>query len=95
MAKFVCDFEQVKNMGEKMCTMASDLQDSISNGSSKIEGSLASWNGEAKSDFSSKLASQIKTAMQTATKAELTGEFIKKAAQSIEKLDDELATLSI
>lgn len=95
MAKFVCDFEQVKSMGEKMCTMASDLQASISEGSSKIDGSLASWNGEAKSDFSSKLSSQIKIAMQTAKKAEATGEFIKKAAQSIEELDEELASLSI
>ena len=95
MAKFVCDFAQVKSTGEKLCSAASDLQSSISDYSSKIDGTLSSWNGEAKYSFSGKCSEQVKAAMQTAQKMEATGEFIKKAAQSIEELDQELASLSI
>ena len=95
MAKFVCDFAQVKSTGEKLCSAASDLQSSISDYSSKIDGTLSSWNGEAKSSFCGKCSEQVKAAMQTAQKMEATGEFIKKAAQSIEELDQELASLSI
>ncbi len=95
MTKYVCDFGQVKSAGEKMCTMASDLQSSVSNYSSKIEGDLSSWDGVAKSSFSSQCTEQVQVAMQTAQQAEALGEFMKNAAQSIQDLDEQLAGLSI
>lgn len=95
MAKYVCDFGQVKSAGEKLCSAASDLQSSISNYGSRIESDLSSWNGSAKSSFSSTCAEQVESAMQTAQQMENLGEFIKNAAQSIQDLEEQLAGLSI
>lgn len=95
MAKYVCDFGQVKSAGEKLCTASSDLQSAISNYSSRIESDLHSWDGTAKSNFSTTNKDQVQSAMRTAQQMEALGEFIKNAAQSIEDLDEELAGLSI
>lgn len=95
MSKYVCDFEQVLSIGENMCKMAYDLKAFTTDYSSKIEGSLSSWAGEAKANFSEKCAEQVQFTMHIAKEAELFGEYIKMAAQKIEELDEELANLNI
>lgn len=95
MAKYVCDFEQVYAAGEKLCSMAMDLESSVSNYGSKISGDLSSWTGEAKGNFTTQCEGQVQLATAGAQKANELGEFIKEASKSIQALDDELASLSI
>jgi len=95
MAKYVCDVEQVTAAGEKLVTMASDLRSAVSNYAGTVTNDLSSWDGSAKSSFSKQCEAQVKLAQCNADEAQKIGEFIKSAAQSIQKLEDELAALNI
>ena len=95
MAKYVCDFEQVKAQGEKLCKIAGDLSSAISTYSSASSSSLSSWQGNAATQFNQSNSSQIKTYTDNAQYINSFGKFVKEAAESIEKLDNELAGLSI
>lgn len=95
MAKFVCDFEQVRSVGEKLTSMANDLQSGISNYSSKINGDLSAWTGTAKNVFMQQCDAQVSQASSNAQSVANLGEFIINAAQSISDLETKLSNLSI
>ncbi len=95
MAKFVCDVEQVISAGDKLVSMASDLQSAVSNYSGTVTSDLASWDGSAKTSFTKQCDAQVALAQANAEEAQKIGEFIKSAAQAIQSLDDELAALNI
>ena len=95
MAKYVCDYDQVIAAGEKLCTMATELETSVTNYSSKISSDLSGWTGDAKSTFTTTYDEQVTKAKTNAQEAKAVGEFIKKAAQSIQQLDEQLASYSI
>lgn len=95
MAKFVCDFEQVTAIGEKLCDSASDVISSVSNYDSRIDGDLSPWSGSAKGSFESTNSSQIENARSDAEYINALGEFVKQASSSIQKVEEELANLTI
>ena len=95
MAKYVCDFAQVTAAGEKVCQAATELTTAISNYSSRIDGDLASWNGNAKGTFTTTNAEQVKLANTNAAYMNALGEFIKQSAKSIQQLEEQLSSLSI
>lgn len=95
MAKFVCDVEQVTAAGDKLVSMASDLQSAVSNYSGTVTSDLASWDGSAKTSFTKQCEGQVALAKANAEEAQKIGEFIKASAQAIQSLDDELAALNI
>lgn len=95
MAKFVCDYEQVIAAGEKLSTMAAELETSVTNYSSKITSDLSGWTGDAKTQFTTTCNTEVEKAKANAQEAKAVGEFIKKAAQSIQELDEQLAGISI
>ena len=95
MAKYVCDFDQVASIGEKVSQAASDIKSAVSSYSSNINNDLSSWSGVAKSSFDSTNSSQVSTATSDSAYINALGEFIKTAAKEIKKLEDELAGLSI
>lgn len=95
MAKYVCDFEQVIAAGEKLVTMATELESSVTNYSSKIDSDLSGWTGDAKSQFTTTCTAEVEKAKANAQEAKAVGEFIKKAAQSIQELDEQYAAISI
>ena len=95
MAKFVCDYEQVTSIGEKMCQAATDVSTSVSSYSSSIESDLSTWTGVAKESYQATNSDQAQLAMKDADYINSLGEFIKDASSQIQKLDDELAGLSI
>jgi len=95
MAKYVCDFEQVTAIGEKLCSTASETEVSISDYSSKISNDLISWNGEAKENFIAQCDWQVNYSKEIVKKSLELGEFIKSSAKSIEDLEAQLASLSI
>ncbi|MBP5678857.1 MAG: hypothetical protein J6X28_03415 [Bacilli bacterium] len=95
MAKYVCDFEQVYSIGEKVVETATTLESSVATYASKIESDLSTWSGIAKDSFSKTNSEQVSVAKEDVTYVKELGEFIKAASQSIQKLEEELATLSI
>ena len=95
MAKFVCDVEQVVAAGEKLISMASELKSAVSNYAGTVTSDLSSWDGSSKGSFTRQCEGQVKFAESNADEAQNIGEFIKSSAQSIQSLDDELATLNI
>jgi len=94
-AKYVCDFAQVRANGEKLCQIASQLSSAINTYSSNIESSLSSWSGDASVAFQGSNSAQVKASLANAQYINSLGEFVKSAADSIESLEGELSGLSI
>ena len=95
MAKYICEFGSVISAGQKIIEAAGDLTNAANTYSSRIESDLAGWNGEAKGNFTSTCTSQVQATLAKAQEISAFGEFVVKAAQSIQQLDDQLASLSI
>ena len=95
MAKFVCDFEQVTSIGEKLCQSSKELESSISTYSSSMESGLSSWSGSAKEAFQNTNNELIQVASSDFSNINDLGEFIKKASSSIQSLEEELSNLQI
>ena len=95
MAKYVCDFDQVYALGEKVCETVSTLENSVNSYSSKITSDLSTWTGPAKDSFIITNNEQVSLAKNDLTYVKELGEFIKSASRSIQQLEEELAGLSI
>jgi len=95
MAKYVCDTQEVYNIGESLCTISNDIHSSVTTYSSKVDTDLASWEGNAKSAFVKTNDSHIQNVEKKLKYINEFGEFIKKAAKEIESLESELAGLKI
>ena len=95
MAKYVCDYATVISAGQNLIQAANDLTSAANTYSSKITSDLSSWSGEAKAAFVTTCTSQVEDTLKKAQEISEFGEFVVKAAQSIQQLDDSLASLSI
>lgn len=92
MPKLVCDFEAVKTIGDNLIKTAGEMTDSLKTYSGNIDNDLSGWNSPAKNSFTSANTTQVTTANANAELATKLGEFIKLGAESIQKLDEELAS---
>ena len=92
MPKLVCDFDTVKSVGKNLSTTAGEMKESLTGYESNIEGDLKDWNSPAKNSFITVNKTQIATSQADAEIANKLGEFILKAAESIEALDEGLAS---
>lgn len=95
MAKYVCDFDQVISIGQKVCEAVSEIENSVNTYSSRIESDLSTWNGNAKNSFVKTNSEQVKVATTDLAYVKELGEFIQSSAQSIQQLEEQLGTLSI
>jgi uncharacterized protein YukE len=95
MAKYVCDFDQVYSIGEKVVSTVTELESSLNTYSSSIDSNLTGWTGDAKSSFSTTNAEQVKTSTADLSFAKELGEFIKSSSKQIQQLEEQLATLTI
>lgn len=95
MSKYVCDYEQVKNAGRKLCEEAATLKSTVSKYFSGINSDMAKWTGVAKDSFNSSNDSQIELMNNEVEYLNSLGIFIKDAAQKIESLDNDLSKLEI
>ena len=95
MAQYVCDVEQVIAIGEQVCQAVTALEASVTAYSSNIDGDLSGWTGTAKSSFKSTNDEQVKQTTTDLSQINELGEFIKSSAQSIQALEEQLATLTI
>ncbi len=95
MAKYVCDFDTVKKVGQDIIQAANNMNTSAGNYSSKINTDLAGWNGSAKTSFITQCNNEVTTHSNQAKELIEFGEFIVKTAQSIEDLDNSLSSITI
>ena len=95
MARYVCDFDTVIQIGKDVCAAAEEMSSAVSTYNSQIEESLSSWSGMAKNAFTSTNTDQVKNANDDLTHVRELGEFIQTSAQAIESLEEQLAALSI
>lgn len=95
MAKYVCDYGKVVAVGNKLIDASNTLTDAVNTYSSSIEGSLSSWKGAAKNNFSSQSSAQVDKLLAKAEYISSLGKFIIDAANKIKSLDEELASIDI
>ena len=95
MPKYVCDFDQVYQIGEQVCEAVDELEVSISTYSSHIESDLSTWSGNAKDAFIKTKGEQVETAQKDYTYIRELGEFIKSSSKNIQDLETQLSNLSI
>ncbi len=95
MAKYVCDFDQVYQIGEKVCESVEQLESSIGTYTNNIDSDLTGWDGMAKDAFIKTKNEQVTAAKADFTYVKELGEFIKNSSKSIQELEEQLAGLSI
>ena len=95
MAKYVCDFDVVYSIGDKVCNTVSEMENSLGNYSSKIDSDLGSWEGIAQKSFLKTKGSQVDLAKKDYTYIKELGEFIKQSSRNIQDLDEQLSNISI
>lgn len=95
MSKYVCGFSQVTAVGNKLIEASNTLTSAVSKYSSAIDGSLTSWSGTAKSNFSNQSTAQVNKVLDKAKQLASLGQFIVDAANNIQNLDDELSNMNI
>lgn len=95
MAKYVCDFEEVRKAGKNLKTTATDMEASIETYSTKIEGDLEGWESASKTSYmvaNEEQKAKIKSVNEYATSM---SEYIVMAADAIEQLENDLAKINI
>lgn len=95
MAKYVCDFQAVRDAATKLGQTAGDMTASIDTYSSTIESDLEGWESASKTSYmvaNEEQKAKIKSVNEYATNM---SEYIKLVADSIEQLENELANLNI
>lgn len=92
MPKYVCDFETVKQIGSDLVKAADSINTSVTNYATNIEGNLSDWTSSAKNSFVSVNSVQVATTTSNVEYTTKLGEFIQLAAESIEKVDEGLAS---
>lgn len=95
MAKFVCDFEAVREAGEKLITTASDMDASIKEYDTNIQSDLEGWEGASKNSFGVAHTGQIVNAVAVNELADRLGRYVKTVADKIEQLENELSNIEI
>lgn len=93
MAKYVCDFSEVNRIGKELRSLAEELKTCVENFDSKVQSDLSSWNGTAKSSFVDQCKAQKIIANSNAEVLGELGDFVMSAANNIQQLDDEFASI--
>lgn len=95
MAKYVCDFDQVREVANKLIESANTLRDETTSYSSKIEEDLAGWTGDAKDAFVTSKNEILTNTNVNVDDITILGEFINEAVSKIEDLETQLSTYKI
>ncbi len=92
MPKYVCDYDEVKKIGKNLCKTATEIKSSVKSYVSKIDNDLSEWDSAAKNSFSSVNQTQAAATTADAEYTSKLGEFIQVSADSIQQLDEQLAS---
>lgn len=96
MARYVCDFAAVRDVGQKVQKEGEELRNSINTYSTTIDNNLSGWTGgTAKSSFMSSNQKIVEASTAHAEYMIALGQFIQAAADKIESVENQLSGLSI
>lgn len=95
MARFVCDFETVNSISERLSDTANNLVTAVDNYNTNIESSVSGWTGEAKDTFVSSNNTKTESMKQEIQMVSELADFLKKSSNAIETLDESLASMDI
>ena len=92
MPKYVCCFDEVRNIAESLAKAAEGYIEDLNTYSKGITADLADWDSPAKTSFTTVNASQVATSTTDAEYATKLSEYIKLAADKIEELEKDIAS---
>lgn len=96
MARYVCDFAAVRDIGQKVQKEGEELKNSINAYSAAIDNDLSGWTGgTAKGSFESSNKEIVEASLADAEYIMALGRFIQTAADRIEAVENQLSGLSI
>lgn len=95
MPKYVCDFDAVRSVANKLIDTSSKLESDSSNYYQNMNSSLSGWDGSSKSNFVSQCDNKADEAIINAQEANKLGEHIKNTVSKIEQMEAELASQEI
>lgn len=95
MAKYVCSFEEVIAEAQNIKEEADNLVTALKNYADDIKSDIASWEGEAQSNFNSSNEKIVTCTQAKFENMNSLGEFIEKAANAIKETDENLASSTI
>lgn len=95
MAKFVCDFDEVRKAGQNLSKTAGEMETSIKTYGTTIESDLAGWESSSKNAYINANNMQIKSAEQVNKYAENLSKYIVDAANKIEECENKLSQIDI
>ncbi len=96
MARYVCAFDSVRAIGNKVKEEGTNLKNSINTYSTTIDNDLSGWTGgTAKNSFETSNGQIVASSTADAEYIIALGEFIVEAANRIEEVENQLSSLSI
>ncbi len=91
MAKYVCDYETVIEIGKQICSIAETIGGDLDTYKGTVEKDLSGWNSVAKNSFVTTNTAQVAAGKAMAEVATSVGTYIQSAAQAIQSTDEGLA----
>lgn len=92
MAKYVCDFNAVKQAGKNIATAGENMTSSVTTYTSTIEANTSGWDSITKDSYVTVNEAEIENMNNLATSVSEFGKFIEDAATQIEELENDLAS---
>ncbi len=93
MTKFVCDFDAVRSSAISLTKVADNLISDVNSYSNAVKAPLNEWTGSASESFDNFNSDCVKKTLDYTEEIKSFGKFIKEAADKIEEVDNELASL--
>ena len=95
MPKYVCDYDVVAAVAQQIIQSASDLNAATATYSGRFESDLSGWNSTAKNNLATQYNGQIDKIKEKTQYMNNFGEFLLGATNSIQDLDNQLASIDI
>lgn len=95
MAKYVCDFDQVNNIANRLEEIASNMTETVDSYVSEINGILAGWKGESKNNFTSSNNEKSEEIKKNIVPLNQASKYLKEVVTKIQSAEEELSSLSI
>lgn len=95
MAKYVCDFDQVNNIANRLEELANTMTDTVDSYVGEINGILASWKGESKTNFINSNNEKSEEIKKNIVPLNQASKYLKEVVSKIQNAEEELSSLSI
>ena len=95
MTKIVCDYNVVSRIAENIKNSVDNMNNTTNSYQSTISNDLTSWQGKAETSFVTGINNQVININNNISLVLAIAEHLKNAAEQIETLDEEFASITI